>query len=274
MNNYRPISLLPAISKILERIIHDQLFNYFTLNKLLYEGQYGFNKGHSTELATMEIIDRIISNLNIGKTPINIFMDLSKAFDTIDHSILLDKLYHYGIRNTALDLFKSYLSNRKQYTDIDGTKSTLNTITTGVPQGSILGPLLFIIYMNDITYSSDRFKFILYADDTTLSASVEDFEQGPNVNINRKINVELQLVSDWLKVNKLSLNTKKTKYMLFHMPQKRIPELNLDIDATSIDCVDNFNLLGIVTEHVIIDITVLLLQELQLQAAFASCHTC
>ena len=144
-DNYRPISLLPVLSKIFEKVVFLQVYDYFVENNLLYDSQYGFRKYHSTEFAALEFTDKIISNLDQGKLPIATFLDLSKAFDTIDHSILIHKLEYYGIRGTSLNWFKSYLSNRQQYVQFNDCTSSHSTITTGVPQGSILGPLLFII---------------------------------------------------------------------------------------------------------------------------------
>ena len=144
-------------------------------------------------------------------------MDLSKAFDTLDHSILLDKLYYYGIRNTPLDWFKSYLNNRCQYVDFNGIESAKLPLSTGVPQGSILGPLMFIIYMNDIYKVSNKFHSILYADDTTLESPLCTFDTSALNNkynldlLSTNINSELNLVYEWLCLNKLSLNVKKDK---------------------------------------------------------------
>ena len=237
-NNYRPISILPSLSKIFERVIFNQIHDYFNTHNLYYNSnQYGFRKDHSTELAALEIIDRITQHLDKGATPINIYLDLSKAFDTLDHNILLHKLKHYGIQDNALDLFRSYLTERQQYVDFNGTKSNREYITTGVPQGSILGPILFIIYINDIAKSSKQFNFITYADDTTLCCTL-------NQNVNN-INKELKNVTEWLKINKLSLNVKKTKAMLFHMPQKNVIPPNLQINETNIEFVDNFIFLGL-----------------------------
>ena len=238
-DNYRPISILPAISKVFERIIFNQIHNYFHVNDLYFCSQYGFRKEHSTELAVLELVDRITQHLDKGTTPINVYLDLSKAFDTLDHNILLHKLKYYGIEGTALRLFESYLNERQQYVDLDGTNSNYNRILTGVPQGSILGPLLFIIYINDIAQSSNHFNFIIYADDTTLCSTLK-------INADAtKLNRELNNVSHWLNLNKLSLNVKKTKAMVFRMPQKKIIQPNIQINGSNIEFVENFIFLGI-----------------------------
>ena len=192
-SNYRPISILPTISKVFERIICNQIHEHFTTHNLYYAHQYGFRKGHSTEHAMLEVIDRILQHLDKGETPINIYLDLSKAFDTLDHDILLHKLQNYGIHGTALDLLKSYLTERHQYVIYNESKSNLQPISTGVPQGSILGPLLFIIYINDIAHSSKLFHFVIYADDTTLCSTLDK-----NTNI-KEMNIQLNNITDWLK---------------------------------------------------------------------------
>ena len=153
---------------MIEKIIYTQLSLYFESNKLFSDSQYGFRPNRSTEQATLELTDRIISAMDNNDVPIGNFLDLSKAFDTIDHAILLSKLEHYGVDGIPLQLVKSYLTNRKQYVKLNEVNSNLLPINTGVPQGSILGPLLFIIYINDFTRASSIFDFICYADDTTL----------------------------------------------------------------------------------------------------------
>ena len=134
----------------------------------MYDNQYGFRKEHSMEFVTLELTDRILTCTDNKEIPINIYLDLSKAFDALDHSILIDKLEFYGIKGVALDLFKNYLTNRKQYVEFEEAQSDMLNISTGVPEGSILGPLLFIIYINDFAQSSPKFNFIMYADDMTL----------------------------------------------------------------------------------------------------------
>ena len=140
---FRPISLLPIFSKVIEKVIGIQINDFFVENKLFFNHQYGFRSGHSTERAALELTDIIITALDNHNTPLNIFLDLSKAFDTLDHTILLDKLLYYGIRSTAYNLLRSYLTNREQFVELNDTASKTLPIVTGVPQGSILGPLLF-----------------------------------------------------------------------------------------------------------------------------------
>ena len=174
---------------------------------------------------------------------------MSKAFDTIDHTILLKKLSYYGIQHKSLNLFNNYLSERYQYVSVGNATSTHCKINTGIPQGSILGPLLFIIYINDIHNATDAFKFILYADDTTLISNISKFKSTNVLNsISQNINDELGKISNWLAVNKLSLNASKSNYMVFHHKQKQcnpdsIPILK--INRTQIKLVNEFNFLGI-----------------------------
>ena len=191
--NYRPISLLASTSKVLERVIFNQLYTYFETNRLFYGSQYGFRKRRSTEFAALELVDKLLNMMDKGQVPLGIFLDLSKGFDTLDHKILNFM--------ASLMVQESYLSNRKQYVVFDDINSQVLDIKTGLPQGSILGPL-FLIYMNDIAKSSNLFKFILFADDTTIIAPI---------NTNNKetasiINMELDKIITWLKLNKLCLN--------------------------------------------------------------------
>ena len=250
-DNYRPISLLSSISKTFEKVDFNQVYEYFTNNELFYNSQYGFRKLHSTEYASLELVDRISQYLDNGKLTVTVYLDLSKAFDTINHEILLKKLEYYGFTDTPLKWFRSYLHNRQQYVFFNGCCSTPKTLETGVPQGSILGPLLFLIYMNDIKEACKKFIPILYADDTGLVSSLcsfyDDKDKYDINEISRDINDELSCVQEWLNINKLSLNVSKTKYMIFHHRQRNIDEFipDIRINDSPIERVTDFNFLGL-----------------------------
>ena len=239
-SNYRPISLLPSVSKIFERAIMIQLTEYLEDNKLIHINLYGFRKFLSTEYAALHLVDYLNYEMDSRRTPVTIHLDLSKAFDCLSHSILLDKLRFYGINEMAYNLMKNYLENRKQFVQFDSYSSKMKSVDKGVPQGSILGPLLFSIYINDIPNSSNLLIFLMYADDTTLHCCLEDIE---DENKEFRINQELQHVQDWLKINRLALNVKKTKYMMFHKHNKIVQHLDLHVNNNAIEKVDNFNFL-------------------------------
>ena len=227
VSNYRPISLISFFAKTLEKIVFNQLSTFLIDNSILYDYQFGFRKNHSTALALVEITDRISKALDENKTVCGLFIDFSKAFDTVDHQILLEKLEYYGIKNTAHAWFSDYLSNRMQYVEIDGHKSDSLNVTYGVPQGSTLGPLLFLLYINDLPLCSTKLIFRLFADDTNVFLDDSDLD-----NIERDMNRELNKVSDWLNANKLSLNLTKSNYMLLIPRNRRRPrDLNLFING-------------------------------------------
>ena len=250
-DNYRPISLCSSISKTFEKVVFNQVYAYFTNNDLFYNSQYGFRKLHSTEYAPLERVDRISQYLDNGKLPITVHSDRSKAFDTINHEILFKSLKYNGFADTPLKWFWSYLHNRQQHVFFNGCYSTPKTLETGVPLGSILGPLLFLIYMNDLKEACNRFFPILYADDTGLVSSVCSFLHDKDVSniceISRNINDELYSVQKWLNVNRLSLNVSKTKYMIFHHRQRKIDEFipHIRINDSPIERVTDFNFLGL-----------------------------
>ena len=240
-SNYRPISLLPAFSKIFEKVLLKQLIAYFNENSLFFGSQYGFRQGHSTEAAVVELIDRIATVMDQGKTPFSIFLDLSKAFDCLHHPILLEKLEHYGITGMALELMKNYLKDRMQCTQ-ENLKSSKLPITTGVPQGSILGPFLFLVYMNDFSNCSTTFSTINYADDTALTSAICCFEHPPVDHIN----FELKKVTEWLATNKLCVNASKSKLMFFYPRNKQLLFPQIYLNDSLLERVDSFNYLGII----------------------------
>ena len=167
-SNYRPVAVLSCFSKILEKLMYKRLMDYIERHNILYDKQYGFRKKRSTEMAIIELTTKLSEAIDEGKLTAGIFLDLSKAFDTVDHSIIISKLEHYGIRGIALQWFKNYLLNRYQIVKFKNSQSEKKMIKCGVPQGSVLGPLLFLLYVNDIFKSSEKLSFILFADDTNI----------------------------------------------------------------------------------------------------------
>ena len=198
--NYRPISVLPSFSKFFERVIYNRLMQYLTNFNILCSNQYSFRKNHSTALTLIDLHDKISTAFDRGEFSVGILLDLSKAFDTAN-IILFDKLEHYGIRGLALDWIRSYFSNRKQYVVYNGHRSLRNEISCGVPQGSILGPLFFFLYINDINNASNLLNLILFADDTNVFMSHKDLNYLSDI-----LNLEMDKLSIWFKANKLSLN--------------------------------------------------------------------
>ena len=214
--SYRPISLLANFSKIFEKLMYKRLKIFFEKNLVLYEKQYGFRDKYSTQHALIDMVNNIQNNMEEKLFSCGIFLDLKKAFDTVDHYILLHKLDHYGVRGIVNNWFKSYLIDRVQTTQCGDNISTKEITRYGVPQGSVLGPLLFLIYINDICVSSKVFQFYLFADDTNILYADKNLNSLETV-----VNKELMLVCEWLNSNKLTLNLSKTNYVIFRPYQKK-----------------------------------------------------
>ena len=213
--NYQPISVLSALSKIFERCILNQLIFYCLTENILVSNQYGFRSGYNTTDCLVDLIDEISKAFHEEKYAVSIFLDLSKAFDTVNHSILLSKLDLYGIRGNENQWFRSYLRNRKQKVSVNGVESNFLLVNSGVPQGSILGPFLFLIYINDFGKATNYFSLRLFADATSFNATGKDLGV-----LLQRINSELPAIHEWLCSNRLTLNLSETKYLVFHPRQK------------------------------------------------------
>ena len=241
--NYRPISLLNTFSKIYEKFFLKRLQIFLDKHSILYDGQFGFRKNRSTQYALASFLDYVTEALDRNEHVLSLFIDLSKAFDTLDHSLLLRKLYNYGIRGIAYDFIKDYLSNRTQYVELNGVSSDLLTISCGVPQGSILGPVLFLLYINDIYTCSKLLKFFLFADDTTIVFSSKDL---PTLFF--LLNDELLLLSDWFASNKLSLNVSKSNFIVFNHNNRELDNLDLFLDGKKINRARTSKFLGVILD--------------------------
>ena len=217
VSNYRPISLLSNIEKIYEKLMYSRLISFLNNQKQIYTKQFGFRKSHSTTHTLINIVEQIRKSLDKNEFACGVFVDLQKAFDTVDHEILLSKLKHYGVRGIAHKWFQSYLSGRTQFVSIRDVNSSSRPIKHGVPQGSVLGPLLFLLYINDLHFAISSSETYHFADDTHLlnfSHSVE--------SLTKKVNADLKALSTWLNANKISLNPKKTEFIVFYSKNKNI----------------------------------------------------
>ena len=243
--NYRPISLLSNISKIFEKVIHNRLYNFLESNKTLFKHQFGFRKKHNTNHAIIALTESIREALDQNHYSVGVFIDLQKAFDTVEHSILLKKLNHYGIRGTVNTLLKSYLENRKHNVDINGHKSSYIDCKHGVPQGSVLGPLLFLIYINDLNKCIKHSTTYHFADDTSLLCSGKSMKK-----INKQINEDLRNVVHWLRCNKISLNASKTEIIIFKNKNKPIKKnVNFRLSGQKIFPSKKVKYLGIIIDE-------------------------
>ena len=218
-SNYRPISLLNCFNKIFEKLINKQLVTFIKKNEILYKYQYAFREGYSQALALLEMTDNIKKEIDLGKYVATLFIDLKKAFDTVNHTILLEKLHYYGFRGHCNDFIRSYLSNRKQFVHCNGTNSEIMNIDCGVPQGSVLGPTLFLLYVNDMYKCIEHEDLKLFADDTICSSSDKNLN-----NVFEKMRVNIGKMKQWFDANKLTLNLTKTSYSIFHSIAKTISE--------------------------------------------------
>ncbi len=245
VNDYRPISVLSVVSRILEKIVHDQLMEYLKEQNKLCLNQFAFQKLHSTITCLLNVIDPWFKNSDEGKINLSVFLDLKKAFDTVDHKILLSKLQAYGAEGISHNWFTSYLTNREQFCYFDGSSSRKSNIKCGIPQGSCLGPLLFILYINDFENCLENMIPNMYADDTSVNIASENLNE-----LLTDLRSELENVSTWMRINKLSLNANKSEYMVIghkrHLNRvvgDAIPDLVLNNEV--IKRVDKTKYLGI-----------------------------
>ena len=221
IDNYRPISVIPTLARIFERLIYNQIYDYLTVNNLLNPKQYGFRSLHSTALALSESTNHWLLDMGNGKMKKVIFLHIKKAFDMVNHDILLQKMKVYGISGPELEFFNSYLRNRVQYCTSDFRKTSC-----GVPQGSILGPLLFLIYINDLPDSVENANITMFADDTSLFRSFKNIGE-----LDMELLPAFTNICKWLKANKLSLNTVKTEFMIIGTSQ-RVGHLDIAPETT------------------------------------------
>ena len=224
--------------------MHKRLYEFLEFHNILFENQFGFRKKNSTIFALMEITERIKETIDNGKFGCGIFIDLKKAFDTANHKILLTKLEHYGVRGQLLKWFESYLTDRKQYVFYNGVSSDVKNISCGVPQGSVLGPLLFLLYINDLPNVSEKLKFFLFADDTNIYYESEDLQ-----SMEKIVNEELKQLTLWLNVNRLALNISKTNFLIFHVYNKPLQyNVTLIMNKKAIMQKEHIKYLGVIID--------------------------
>ena len=244
--NYRPISVLPTMSKIVEKVIKLQLQSHLDSNHIITENQYGFRRNHSTEACVLNMLNTLYEHADKGELGGVIFIDLKKAFDTVSHKILLRKLLSIGISQTSLPWFDSYLGGRTQLTRVSGKSSSNKEISIGVPQGSILGPILFQLYVNDLPNYLSTCKISMFADDTAIYTSATS-----HLELQLALQDDLHSVSQWLLHNRLSINAKKSKVMqvgIYTAKLRNSPELNLYINHVRLENVDEYLYLGVMLD--------------------------
>jgi hypothetical protein len=219
------------------------MFSFIEKYKILYDYQFGFRIKHSTHMALSLFIDKLTHYIENGEHSIGVYLDFSKAFDTIDHDILYMKLHHYGFRSHVLDWIKSYMSNRCQYVSYNGHDSMMQDISCGVPQGSILGPLLFLLYINDLGNICQNLSAFMFADDTSLLGHDTDISV-----LKAKVNADLMIISSWLNANKLSLNLSKSHFMLFTRKHFNLTDINITVNNVCINRVNKVKFLGTIMD--------------------------
>ena len=247
MNNYRGISILPPIAKLFEKILAEQLKIYFEINKLFFHSQHGFRSNHSCESALHEIISMSVANMDNNLVNLLLFVDFKKAFDLVDSRLLLAKLGNYGINNQAIELIKNYFLNRQQKVKIGNFDSEFVDITLGAPQGSVLGPLIFLIFINDLPMYLNNTISKLFADDTTMLFSGDNIDLCIN-----KCKKAIELLIIWCNHNRLMINWKKTQIMFVTKKRVSIPKvisLQVNSQIETIDVVDKFKLLGVTLDN-------------------------
>ena len=243
LTNYRPISILPITSKIMEKIVFKKLYSFLIENKLLSKLQFGFRGGHSCSDALLSMINEIFKQKNNNKKVCVLTLDISKAFDTVCHQILIYKLFKLGLDWNTIIWFTSYLSNRKQFVYAENRKSSTRELSVGVPQGSLLGPLLFSIYLNDLPNIEINGQIIFYADDCSIVYSADSYDE-----LEMKIENSLKNINDWMNKNHLTINIKKSNYMLIDFSGRRNNDICVKIGNNLLQKVFEAKVLGILID--------------------------
>ena len=242
INNYRPISILPFMSKILEKLIYHRLIKHLEENNIIHENQFGFQKNKSTFMPILLLQDAITRAFEEGEFALGLYIDIRKAFDTVNINLLLKKLHNYGIRHKSHGMLSSYLSGRTQSVKIRNSYSAYNDVTMGVPQGSILGPILFLIYINDLPKLNDDMTCLSYADDTAII-----FKSKSINHLQAKVNALLEQISEWFHANSLSLNVSKT-YSQHYTTRSSEFKLDVKINNFPVEEKDNIRYLGVLID--------------------------
>jgi hypothetical protein len=240
LSNYRPITVLCYFSKIIEKCLYDQLYAYFEDNSLLTGAQFGFRKNRSAEIALLSVKEYVLDSFNSGRFVLGVCIDFQKAFDSIKHNVLCDKLLCYGVTNKSTRLIENYLSNRKQFVRLETSSSTTSTIRAGVPQGSILGPLLFLIYINVIANVSLRWKAVIFADDSNYFLNCNSAQEAESEG--NELILELQ---EWARTNGLVIHDQKTQAIVFKPKNRHITVSLYSPSGSAVQVCDHLKILGV-----------------------------